>query len=281
MTPLETASIMAAIGAVGVAIDSAEMLAIRHAFGQDGIYSFELLRTGRYFFLEGPLAKPLGNLMAFPGVLVLPILQLICAATLLALPFADPQTYRWLGVIACSGILAARMLLYARNVFGQDGSDQMLLVVHMSALVVYLAGNGTVAAIALSCAAGQLILSYWIAGIAKAMGPMWRSGKAIPAITRTIGYGQPRLGSFLSHRTRLSRLLCWSVILFECLGPFLVLGGKNGALIFITLGLMLHIGIAVVMGLNVFVWSFAATYPAVIFIAEHLDVTRTLLRLLH
>ncbi len=271
---------MAAIGAVGVAIDSAEMLVIRRAFAQDGIYSFELLRTGRYFFLAGPVARPLGRLMAYPGVLVLPILQLICATVLFALPFADPLTHRWLGAVACSVILVARMLIYARNVFGQDGSDQMLLVVYLSALVVYIAGNGSIAVIALACAAGQLILSYWIAGIAKALGPMWRSGKAIPAITRTIGYGQPRLGSFLSHYSGFSALLCWSVISFECLGPFLVLGGRNGAVMFMILGILFHVAVAVAMGLNVFVWSFAAAYPAVIFLAEYLDVTRVLLRLI-
>jgi hypothetical protein len=152
--------------------------------------------------------------------------------------------------------------------------------VYISALFVHITGNGTIAAIALAYAAGQLMLSYWIAGIAKAMGPMWRTGKAIPAITRTIGYGQPRLGSFLSHHAGLSCLLCWSVILFECLGPFLVLSGRNGVVIFITLALAFHLGVAVVMGLNIFVWSFVAAYPAIIFMAEHLDMTRLLLRLL-
>jgi hypothetical protein len=88
------------------------------------------------------------------------------------------------------------------------------------------------------------------------------------------------VGSFLSHHAGLSCLLCWSVILFECLGPFLVLSGRNGVVIFITLALAFHLGVAIVMGLNIFVWSFVAAYPAIIFMAEHLDMTRVLLRLL-
>ena len=43
--------------------------------------------------------------------------------------------------------------------------------------------------------------------------------------------------------------------------PLLVLTGPRGCLVFIAAGLAFHIGIAFTMGLNLFLWSFAATYP--------------------
>jgi hypothetical protein len=62
--------------------------------------------------------------------------------------------------------------------------------------------------------------------------------------------------------------MCWGVIAFECGSPSLVLGGTSGALLLTAVGLSFHLGTAVVMGLNTFVWAFGACYPAVILIAD-------------
>jgi hypothetical protein len=264
------ATLIGAIAGIAVALDSLEVLAVRFAFADGGIYGYPVLRTGQRFLVTGPAARPLGRLLGYPGVLSLPILQLFCAAVLVLLPFQGPSEQRWLGAAACGLVLAARMLFYARNVLGQDGSDQMLLVVLSGALVAHLAGASGVATIAVVYVAGQLLLSYASAGIAKAVSPVWRSGRAIPGITSTIGYGLPRFSELIQRRRWLSLVLCWSVIVFECTAPLLVLGGRPGAVVLIAAGLSFHLGIAVVMGLNNFLWSFAAAYPAVMFVAERI-----------
>jgi hypothetical protein len=163
------------------------------------------------------------------------------------------------------------MLFYARNGLGLDGGDQMLLVVLVSAFLAH-AGSGTeIATIALAYAAAQLLLAYGASGVAKASSGVWRSGRAIAGITDTIGYGHPRVAAIVKSHSKLSWCLCWTVILFECLAPFLIFGGRKGALALIAAGILFHAGIALVMGLNVFLWSFAATYPALLFIADRID----------
>jgi hypothetical protein len=42
------------------------------------------------------------------------------------------------------------------------------------------------------------------------------------------------------------------------------------ALAFITVGATFHVAVGLCMGLNIFFWSFAATYPAVYYFAERL-----------
>lgn len=268
MTATEAATWMGVIAAVGVAIDCAEVISTRAAYADAGIYSYRLLRTGQRFFVAGPLARVFDRLLGYPGVLWLSATQIACAALLVTLPLQSPSAQRWLGAGACAAIVILRMLFYARNVFGQDGSDQMLLVILSSALIAHLAGNSGVATIAVAYAAGQLLLAYLTSGIAKAISPVWRSGRAIIGITRTIGYGQPRLSAQLLRFAPASLALCWFVIVFECGAPFLVLGGNSGALALIAAGVCFHLGIALVMGLNIFVWSFAAAYPAVYLIAD-------------
>lgn len=271
MTAASAATWMGVIAGVGVAIDSAEVLVTRVAYTDGGIYAYPVVRTGHRYLVAGPAVRPLGQLLGYPGVLALPVVQLVCAALLVTLPLQDSPAQRWVGALACGLILASRMLFYARNVFGQDGSDQMLLVVLSSAFVAHLASGTGVATIVVAYAGGQLLLACLAAGIAKAVSPVWRSGRAIVGITRTIGYGQPRLSALLKLRPRVATALCWTVIMFECGGPLLVFGGREGALALIAAGLCFHAGIALVMGLNVFLWSFAATYPAVLLLAERLS----------
>lgn len=268
MSASQAATWMGAIAAIGVIVDSAEVLARRSAFSDSGIYSYPLLRSGHRLLVSGRPARVLGGLLGYPGVLTLPVVQVASAAVLVTLPLASAETQRWGGAVACGLILGARMLFYARNIYGQDGSDQMLLVVLASAFAAHLAGDSDVATIFVAYAAAQLMLAYFTSGIAKAVSATWRSGRAIPGITRTIGYGQPRFGALLERRPRLSKALCWSVIVFECCAPLLVLAGPGGALALIGVGMCFHFGIALVMGLNIFVWSFAATYPAVLLVAE-------------
>lgn len=167
--------------------------------------------------------------------------------------------------------MLARALLNARNQYGQDGSDQMILVVLIGVLVAQAAGGEEVASVAMAYLAGQLLLSYLVAGSAKAVSPIWRGGQAMVGILGTQGYGVPRLGTIPGRHPWAAKAPCWSMILFECGGPFLILGGSRGALALIAAGLLFHVGIASLMGLNVFLWSFAACYPAVFLVGRWVD----------
>jgi hypothetical protein len=257
--------------AIGVCIDCLELLAERAQLADGGIYGYSVLITGRPLMLRGPTAPIFAAMFRYPAVLGLAAAQLAAAAVLLAAAtLRSPELVVPAGIAALV-VLMARMLLYLRNQLGLDGADQMTLVVASGVAVALLVPDSDAATIALYYVAAQLLLSYAVAGIAKAISPSWRSGRAVPGILSTVGHGSPSVGAWLRGHPQLSRLACWSVILFECSAPLLILLGVPGALAIITFGLGFHLSIALLMGLNNFLWSFAATYPALLLLAQGID----------
>jgi hypothetical protein len=254
--------------AVGVSIDALELLVDRAQLDEGGVYGYFVLATGRPVLLSGSLAPLFAAIFRYPNVLGLVIAQLGAAAVLFA-----AGTIRSAELIVPAGlavlvILGARMLLYLRSNFGLDGCDQMILVV-CSGLGVALLIPGRVAqTIALDYIAAQLLLSYAVAGVAKAVSPVWRSGRAITGIMSTVDFGVPRFGTFLRNNPILARALCWSVIGFECGAAVAIVAGTPGAIVIIACGLLFHISVALFMGLNLFPWVFAATYPALLLLAH-------------
>src|SRR5262245_63328048 len=93
---------------------------------------------------------------------------------------------------------------------------------------------------------------------------MWRSGTALSAILGTASHGQEWAARTLRDHPRISMGLTWSVILLEVMFPLLLVGPLPLAFAVLTAGLLFHIGCAVLMGLNSFVWAFPATYPCLL-----------------
>jgi hypothetical protein len=259
---------MGVLGGIGVAIDAAAGLSAREAMSERGIFAPRLLRTGWKRWLDGRASRPLSALFGYPQVLTLFVAQLVGASALLAVPWLSGSLQAVVGALGAAVVLGARMLLHARIQLGNDGSDQMMLVVVMSVLVGWLTIGTPIAVVAVWYAALQLLLSYLVAGIAKLSSATWRRGSAVPAILNTVGLGWPALARTLRRHHVLSFGLCWSVIAFECLMPATVLLGSPGIYVVLACGLAFHVGIAVTMGLGTFLWAFAGAYPALLLLAE-------------
>jgi hypothetical protein len=257
--------------AVAVTVDSLEVIADRAQLRATGFFGFPVLVTGHRAMLSSPLAAPLGRLFRYPAVLALPLVQLGAAGVLVAAATVGAPALVVPAGLAALAILAARMLFYLRTQFGLDGADQMILVACTAIGAVLLLPDPQAQALGLYYLAAQLLLSYAAAGGAKAVSRTWRSGRAVPEITSMISYGTPRLGSFLKRHPGIGRLVCWSVIVFECAAPVLILAGTPGAVAIIVGGLAFHVATAVVMGLNTFLWSFASAYPALLYVAFQID----------
>jgi hypothetical protein len=269
MTAARSAALLCGlILSLGVIVDTLELVADRRQLAEGGLYGYSALATGRRFLLRGPAAPALGALFRYPNVLGLAVAQLLGAGTLLAAGVVHTPAVAAPAGAAAALILAARMLLYARNQLGMDGSDQMMLVVCSGIAFALLVPARSAEDIAIGYIAAQLLLSYAISGSAKLVSPQWRSGRAIPDIMNTIGYGFPSVGAFLHRHRQLGPVLCWSVIVFECGAPLVILAGTPGAAAIVVLGLGFHISVALLMGLNVFPWSFAATYPALLLLGR-------------
>jgi hypothetical protein len=162
-------------------------------------------------------------------------------------------------------LLGSFMLLRWRRRLAGDGAEQMAALILIAA---FLAVNPSESRLRLAAAvlfvAAQSVLSYTTAGVAKLMSSVWRSGRALPQILSTLGHGDPFAARILGSSRPLAVAACWAVILFEtAFGP-LALGTQWTLLAALGIGLLFHIGCAVFMGLNAFLWSFPATYPCVV-----------------
>jgi len=163
------------------------------------------------------------------------------------------------------GLLAANLLFAVffllRCGYGADGADQMLIVVNCGALLA-TSSNIIVHRTGVWFITLQLILSFFVAGLAKLFGREWRSGVAMAGILTTARYSSsPWLGAMLVRRPVISQALCWAVISVETLFPVVLLGIPTLTVATLIGGLLFHVSVAFTMGLNNFMYTFAAAYP--------------------
>jgi hypothetical protein len=112
--------------------------------------------------------------------------------------------------------------------------------------------------------AGQLILSYSIAGFSKLISPTWRRGDALPGVMSGYTYGHA-ISSAVANRHRiLSLAICWILMVGETSFPLSVLMPKWVLWSALAAFTLFHISGAVLMGLNTFIWSFVASYPSLL-----------------
>ncbi|MCA1845618.1 MAG: hypothetical protein LC792_20975 [Actinobacteria bacterium] len=246
----------------GAILSSLEWMALRKELRPDGALPWKLTGSRRFLLEHPALQRLLSRLYEPPYVLVLILARAASAAALVAMAIAD------VGLLAPFAALGlSTMLLHYRHPYGLDGSDQVTVIISIGLAVGLALG---VESLALAFVAAQAVLSYFIAGVSKLGGPVWRDGTAVPAILSTRTYGHPPLGALLVELPLIGRGLTWSTVAFESLFPLALLAPIEVLLAFLVFGAMLHIGTAVTMGLNVFAWSFIATYPCIIWAAHQL-----------
>ena len=143
----------------------------------------------------------------------------------------------------------------------------MTLVVLSGVAAAHIgAGSPLVVKGALLYVAIQTLLSYFVAGVVKLANAEWRRGYALRAFIAQPGYSVPALVSRILH-TRLRVLVAsWAVIIFECSVPAAVVSAQS-ATIFAATAFTFHIGNAYAFGLNRFLPTWAAAWPAVLFVA--------------
>jgi hypothetical protein len=258
-----TYALMVSLASIGVFVGSVELFSLKREFQDGGLFSWDVLRTVSRATLSVGTGRP-RQLISHP--FFVPAVTGVRALTALMLIFVD--NFHGLSTACALAVIAASIVMYWRAPVGLDGSDQMLLITFVAVAIHELfPGDVHVARASLWFIAIQGCLSYSVAGIAKAISPVWRSGEAVRRILGTRTYGTSRSASFVSGRNGVCLVLSWVIIVFECSFPLALALGKPGVAIFAALGIFFHISNAVIMGLNTFVWAFVATYPAILFCA--------------
>lgn len=146
------------------------------------------------------------------------------------------------------------------------GSDSMFFQVQLG-LFVAAAGfvSPPLVAIGLAWIAAHSVLSYFLAGVAKARSRRWWNGEAIQNLLRTC---RPyAVWSPMRAIASGAKLFPWTgvfVVLFELAAPAVLVIPPGQRMLFLILGFLFHLGIAVALGLNRFFWAWISTYPALL-----------------
>ncbi|MFI9640524.1 alpha/beta fold hydrolase [Micromonospora sp. NPDC051925] len=181
------------------------------------------------------------------------------AAAALWLPLGRRQR-----VAANAVLTGSQAALHAQHLYGSDGADQVSFLVQ--ALTTAARAGQRRPAVVDAClwfVALQSVLSYTVSGWAKLPSETWRTGRALPGITRTLTYGDPQVWQLMRRYPRLTKLAAHGVLAMECAFPLAYAAkGRPAPYLLATAGAF-HLVNARVMGLGRFFWAFTSTYPAV------------------
>lgn len=257
MTVDEATAWMARGGGLAAAIAALELLWVRRALADDGVFAWPVLR-GELAAAPGWLRGVADRVCSYRGIVAVLVIQLASAA---AMPWLDHPAPPWL-VFGCALAVAIRF----RGSYN-GGSDAMLLIVVLAVGLARLAPGSQLAEAGLAYAAAQLVLSYFVAGIAKLPDAAWRTGRALPVLVQLPHYGAPAWAVALLSRPRIARPAGWAILALECGFPLALLH-PSLCMALLMCGAGFHLTTAIVFGLNRFLWTWLAGYPALLYWAE-------------
>jgi len=251
----------------GIILSSLEALCRPQDVDDGGLMSWRIGRTRSKAMVSGRPGEALDKVFSAPGIHLLTSLRLT-AATVTALPNGDRRAK----AAAMTFLAVTNFLLQLRGSYGGDGSDHANIVVCTAlAISKFFGHDEKVRNACTAFIAGQSVTSYFAAGLAKAISPYWRDGRAMRGIFRTRTYGEKHVGTLLKKYPLLAKAGGWGVWVGEMLFPLVLVAPRPFAAALIGTGTSFHAGNAAFMGLNRFLWSFSATYPSVIHHSKHLS----------
>jgi hypothetical protein len=263
-------SISLVLAALAAMSGSLHQIFIAQEYQPSGLFSWTIRRRFHPIVYSNRLSgiswlpDALASHQAYWALLVV---QLACSVLVL-LP-----AYRSHRLAFLSVLLAIQIAGRIRN--GEYGTDES------SALQLFLLAGLTVYSLPVSMAARilgiwfiavQILLSYFTCGVTKLLFPIWRNGSAIEETLGTTLFGNRSVQRFI-RATRVGRPLSWSVLVFECAFPLIIVLNPVWCLLFLVLGICFHLTIAAVMGLNSFLFPVIGCYPSLLYLCISLHRT--------
>lgn len=250
---------------VGQLIGALEQLSASAELGPGGFLAWDVGRLG----LPPSWAPAAGNLDRFFGHPQ--VLGIVASRGLAGLGLLMPGAGRPARAVLSAAMCLTAYGLQARARYGFDGSDPLAFVTYACSVLEKTFGEDRRAREAVvAFLAAQACLSYATSGVSKLVSPVWRDGSAIPRIFRTETLGDAFLHRVVRDRPWLAKTLAWSTIAGELSFPLVLVAPPPVARAILAAGAAFHLGNARLMGLNRFVWSYCATYPAVAHVSRSL-----------
>ncbi len=259
MTPELCMELTVLIATAGVLLDSFEILSVYGIYRDSCIFGWPLKSSLFRWWIPGT-GKVLNYLYSYSTYRVLLLLGIVsCLLVLLKY-----SSFYYL-VAAIAGI---RILSTIRNGFaGSEAADHMLNLVLVCCCAFIIIHETSSRYLIVYFIAAQAVLAYFSAGIVKALKRRWIEGDTLRYILSTSLFRNSAFVKVLCNHPAVEKMICRSVILFECCCPLLVLISVKTCLVFLLLGIIFHASIAIVQGLNLFPFAFLSTYPAILFMS--------------
>lgn len=132
--------------------------------------------------------------------------------------------------------------------------------------------EGTVPRMAFGYLALQLVASYFFAGWVKVVNPAWRSGEALRDVFAFSAYPVSESLRGWARWPRLLWAMSWGVMLLELAFPIALLHA-HALWIALALTALFHLANALLFGLNRFLWTWLAAYPALLWFHQQLPLS--------
>ncbi|MFN7903800.1 MAG: HTTM domain-containing protein [Pseudobdellovibrionaceae bacterium] len=258
MTSLQAIDWMTKLVGFSLIIQSAEYFALRRQCVSDAVWSWEILQSdySRYF------RKMVSLFLNFPNILFVIFIQFCFAMSLLFV--FEPKFWMVCILFITSLLLSMRW----RGTFN-GGGDKMTMVSLIGLLIAYSdLQNQFHAQLALWFIVFQSASSYFFAGLAKLKQNVWLKGHGLQSFLIAPLYPIPLgLKAWSEENPAILKFANYFILIFECLFP-LALFFPMSTKIFLGLAILFHLANFAVFGLNRFVFSWIATYPALFYISQ-------------
>jgi hypothetical protein len=253
---LRLSTLIAAAGSVLLALED---WLTREEFSDEGLMAWPVAQLQWHWSADERVMRRLRALYGYRTFKLLTLARLVLSALLV-------PSCLFLGSLPVGllvvGVLLLLVTAHVRTPYGGDGADQMIVIVLAGVGLGWLLPEGGLAQkLALWFVTLQLVLSYGVAGVAKAVSRKWWDGTGLTGIFSTYSYGSPRFSAVANRWPALMIAMSWSVILFEAGFPAALFAPKELVALFFLVGALFHLGTAVLMSLNTFLFAFLAAYP--------------------
>lgn len=241
---------------LSIAIAAVEILLNREIYSQGDWLGWE---TSRLAFSRPvkPVERLLSvELLSGPNIQILRLVLAISCIVGLAIGL---KTSSLLGAL-----ILVQLLHNYRTPTGRDGSDQMTMVVLVGLFLCSIDLDGRFATLAVWFVGLQLALSYASSGLAKLSSRIWLTTNALSEVFNTVTYGRRTVSLLLRRFPAVSFAGAYLVIAWQALFPISLILPEPVFYLFLLIGFGFHLAIAVVMGLNTFLFSFLAAYPFIV-----------------
>lgn len=254
--PYEILRIVVGFSAIASIIGALEWIALRGHLRDDQIYSWQVQKAAR------PAGSGIDRLLAYPTVLAVPAAEVFLSLALLA-----PGLPQYAAGLCCLGVAFCYFLLSLRGIDGFNGGDAMAKVVMLVGAICFLSGSETLIEAGLWFMAGQLLIAYSTPGWCRLFDRDWHNATKILGVMRTETFGRVSVWTLLRDNPRFARLVSSGIAIWEALFVLYLFLPIELLIPVLLIGVVFHSSNAIVMGLNIFPWSFLGAYPAFIWTA--------------